>query len=76
MRKPADMDSTMRIAIWTRNMPFSMLIRMSSFCPPSGDLIIALLTLNRYAWYATEVLWSVLCSKDYKEPSDDDDSDS
>ncbi len=31
-----------------------------------------LLNSDRYAWYATEVLWSVLCEKSYEGPSDDD----
>ncbi|KAL9637858.1 MAG: hypothetical protein Q9164_001941 [Protoblastenia rupestris] len=26
---------------------------------------------NRYAWYATEVMWSIICAKTYKEPRDD-----
>ncbi|MDI1491411.1 MAG: hypothetical protein OHK93_002620 [Ramalina farinacea] len=36
------------------------------------DKKYAPLNADSYAWYATEVLWSVLCHKDYKPPSDDD----
>ncbi|KAL9588076.1 MAG: hypothetical protein Q9203_003104 [Teloschistes exilis] len=27
---------------------------------------------KNYAWYTTEVLWSILCNKEYKPPGDDD----
>ncbi|KAL8740394.1 MAG: hypothetical protein Q9190_006902 [Brigantiaea leucoxantha] len=36
------------------------------------DKQYAVFNADSYAWYATEVLWSVLCSKSYAAPSDDD----
>ncbi|KAL8950524.1 MAG: hypothetical protein Q9222_003447 [Ikaeria aurantiellina] len=36
------------------------------------DKKYALFNADSYAWYATEVLWSVLCGKDYEPPGDDD----
>ena len=75
MRKPADMDLKIDITIWIRNMHFYMLTRKSS-PPPFYELMTDLLTLSSYGWYVTEILWNVLCSKVFKEPSDDDDPDS
>ncbi|KAL8671364.1 MAG: hypothetical protein Q9168_004146 [Polycauliona sp. 1 TL-2023] len=36
------------------------------------DKKYAVFNADSYAWYATEVLWTVLCSKEYKAPGDDD----
>lgn len=30
---------------------------------------------DSYSWFATEVLWTVICQKDYQDPIDEDDDD-
>lgn len=69
--KLVDMGLTMSTTSWTNNMHPSMQIRMSSL-PVSLATLFADTGVTSYAWYATEVLWSGLCSKTYKAPGDSD----
>lgn len=39
------------------------------------DKSLATNNADSYSWFAIEVLWSVICSKDYEDPTDADDDD-
>lgn len=39
------------------------------------DKSMATTNADSYAWFATEVLWTVICQTDYQDPNDQDDDD-
>ena len=36
------------------------------------DRVTALLNADSYTWFATELLWTIVCNREFEDPTDED----